>query len=194
MWTGRQKMAVADWGFAGEAEFSQFVPGKILSGNVFDSVNNDGSSAAESEFDADSFYLVRRTLAFVWPYACSSSAGREAITTITRAMIDVTRLTNDSSASDRIATDPVRRYPPPLSRIVAAAVATASAAYRVGEACFNRLLAGPVASANNPGRRRAAQSASVVNGPPAAASTGPRTPKLERSPTSICGPNDRRFP
>ena len=34
MWTGKQKMAVSDWGFAGEAEFSQFVPGKMLGDNV----------------------------------------------------------------------------------------------------------------------------------------------------------------
>lgn len=86
MWTGRQKMAVHDWGFAGEAEFSQFVPGKMLGDNVFGSVGGTdaeggGAGASASKEDAsdkgkgaqavdpDGWYLVRRTLAFVWPYA-----------------------------------------------------------------------------------------------------------------------------
>ncbi|MGV9710345.1 hypothetical protein ACWDTI_06750 [Gordonia sp. NPDC003424] len=68
MWTGRQKMAVADWGFAGEAEFNQFVPGKMLGDNVFGSMGADDSPASASGFDPDAYYLVRRTLAFVWPY------------------------------------------------------------------------------------------------------------------------------
>lgn len=68
MWTGKQKMAVADWGFAGEAEFSQFVPGKMLGDNVFSSLGEDSDEAQESEYDPDSYYLVRRMLAFVWPY------------------------------------------------------------------------------------------------------------------------------
>ncbi|OLT35973.1 hypothetical protein BJF84_12175 [Rhodococcus sp. CUA-806] len=67
MWTGRQKMAVHDWGFGGEAEFSQFVPGSLLGDNVFQSVNNEPSTT-DAHYDADSFYLVRRTLAFMWPY------------------------------------------------------------------------------------------------------------------------------
>lgn len=66
MWTGKQKMAVNDWGFAGEAEFSQFVPGALLGENVFQSLGNDPS--ASSEYDAEAFYLIRRKLAFVWPY------------------------------------------------------------------------------------------------------------------------------
>ncbi|WP_172652901.1 hypothetical protein [Rhodococcus opacus] len=66
MWTGKQKMAVNDWGFAGEAEFNQFVPGFLLGNNVFQFADQD--TAAESRYDADSYYLVRRTLAFVWPY------------------------------------------------------------------------------------------------------------------------------
>src|SRR5687768_17990882 len=49
----------------------------------------------------------------------------------TRAMIEVTRLTRDSSASDRIATESVRRYAPPFSPIVAMAAATAGTAKRV---------------------------------------------------------------
>ncbi|GAA4484329.1 hypothetical protein GCM10023094_37310 [Rhodococcus olei] len=66
MWTGKQKMAVSDWGFAGEAEFSQFVPGKMLGDNVFSSIDENGP--VSSEYDGDAYYLVRRTLAFVWPY------------------------------------------------------------------------------------------------------------------------------
>ncbi|AZG44152.1 hypothetical protein [Gordonia insulae] len=74
MWTGRQKMAVADWGFAGEAEFSQFVPGRMLGDNVFGALAEDGDGAGSEEtsagsgYDPDAYYLVRRTLAFVWPY------------------------------------------------------------------------------------------------------------------------------
>ncbi|KAL1404851.1 hypothetical protein Q8F55_008462 [Vanrija albida] len=70
MWTGRQKMAVHDWGFAGEAEFSQFVPGKMLGDDVFGSIGNDPTAApaASSKFDPEGWYLVRRTLAFVWHY------------------------------------------------------------------------------------------------------------------------------
>ena len=70
MWTGRQKMAVADWGFAGEAEFSQFVPGGMLGDNVFASVGTevDEAPGTGSAYDPDTWYLVRRTLAFVWPY------------------------------------------------------------------------------------------------------------------------------
>lgn len=71
MWTGRQKMAVADWGFAGEAQFSQFVPGKMLGDNVFAEVGSEGAEGEkenESPYDPEKWYLVRRTLAFVWPY------------------------------------------------------------------------------------------------------------------------------
>ncbi|QTI68628.1 hypothetical protein [Gordonia polyisoprenivorans] len=73
MWTGRQKMAVADWGFAGEAEFSQFVPGSMLGDNVFASLGEQGPSDGPAAhdpaaYDPDAYYLVRRTLAFVWPY------------------------------------------------------------------------------------------------------------------------------
>ncbi|MDI6627750.1 MAG: hypothetical protein QME72_08530 [Rhodococcus sp. (in: high G+C Gram-positive bacteria)] len=67
MWTGKQKMAVNDWGFAGEAEFSQFVPGHLLRENVFDGIK-DGDVAEVSTYDSSVYYLVRRTLAFVWPY------------------------------------------------------------------------------------------------------------------------------
>lgn len=66
MWTGKQKMAVNDWGFAGEAEFSQFVPGVLLGDNVFQSMGK--VDVASTQYDPDAFYLVRRTLAFVWHY------------------------------------------------------------------------------------------------------------------------------
>ncbi|EID71905.1 MULTISPECIES: hypothetical protein [Rhodococcus] len=65
MRTGKQKMAANDWGFAGEAEFNQFVPASLLGDNVFQF--DDQDTATESQYDADS-HLVRRTLAFVWPY------------------------------------------------------------------------------------------------------------------------------
>lgn len=68
MWTGKQKMAVADWGFAGEAEFSQFVPGNMMGDNVFGSLGDDSTKETASAYDPDAYYLVRRTLAFVWPY------------------------------------------------------------------------------------------------------------------------------
>lgn len=68
MWTGRQKIAVGDFGFAGEAEFSQFVPGRMLGDNVFASLGEDAAEATPSVYDPDAYYLVRRTLAFVWPY------------------------------------------------------------------------------------------------------------------------------
>ncbi|WP_280180846.1 hypothetical protein [Nocardia farcinica] len=67
MWTGRQRIAVGDHGFAGEAEFSQFVPGKMLGDNVFTSMD-DAAAKTDSGYDPDAYYLVRRTLAFVWPY------------------------------------------------------------------------------------------------------------------------------
>ncbi|WP_353171541.1 hypothetical protein [Acinetobacter rudis] len=66
MWSGKQKMAVNDWGFAGEIEFSQFVPGARLAENIFQSLGNE--PCENSEYDADTFYIIRRKLAFVWPY------------------------------------------------------------------------------------------------------------------------------
>ncbi|MDR2256517.1 MAG: hypothetical protein LBE25_11020 [Arthrobacter sp.] len=64
MWTGKQKMAVSDWGFAGEAEFSQFVPGHLLGDDVFGSLGEQSASEQQDE----SWFLVRRKLAFFWPY------------------------------------------------------------------------------------------------------------------------------
>ncbi|KLT45573.1 hypothetical protein CC85DRAFT_310380 [Cutaneotrichosporon oleaginosum] len=76
MWTGRQRMAVHDWGFAGEAQFSQFVPGRMMADNVFAAVGGEAQAQAQAEggnkeggVDPDAWYLVRRTFAFVWPYA-----------------------------------------------------------------------------------------------------------------------------
>jgi hypothetical protein len=56
IWPVEQILAVADWGFSGEAQFNQFVPGKVL--------------AAEGEDidDPDAIYLVSLTLAQVWRY------------------------------------------------------------------------------------------------------------------------------
>lgn len=65
MWTGKQHMAVHDWGFAGEAEFSQFVPESAMGGdNVFGDMDAGAGGAKEGE----KWFLVRRRLAFVWPY------------------------------------------------------------------------------------------------------------------------------
>lgn len=69
MWTGHQKMAVNDFGFAGEAEFSQFVPGAMLGDTVFGNVGNEPSQDdGTGDVIRDRWYLVRRTLAFFWPY------------------------------------------------------------------------------------------------------------------------------
>lgn len=51
MWTGKQKISVGDYGFSGEAEFSQFVPGKILGDNVFSPLTDDDEKTAESAYD-----------------------------------------------------------------------------------------------------------------------------------------------
>ncbi|GAB2644904.1 hypothetical protein GCM10027068_25620 [Prescottella soli] len=73
MWTGDSKFAVSDHGFSGETLFSQFVPGRILGDGVFGAVHaGESSTNADSDsaaaIDPDGWYLVRRTLAFVWPY------------------------------------------------------------------------------------------------------------------------------
>ncbi|MFE3293199.1 hypothetical protein [Rhodococcus sp. NPDC059234] len=73
MWTKDSKFSVGDHGFAGETLFSQFVPGRILGDGVFGAVHSgDSGSGApldrSSEINPDGWYLVRRTLAFVWPY------------------------------------------------------------------------------------------------------------------------------
>ena len=47
--------------------------------------------------------------ALLWPYAWSSSAGRDATVSMLSAITAPTRLTMDSTASERRPTDPVRR-------------------------------------------------------------------------------------
>ncbi len=71
MWTGDSKFSVSDHGFSGETLFSQFVPGRILGDGVFGAVHAGEASADKDSagtIDPDGWYLVRRTLAFVWPY------------------------------------------------------------------------------------------------------------------------------
>ncbi|GAA2898226.1 hypothetical protein GCM10010472_65800 [Pseudonocardia halophobica] len=73
MWTSNAKLAVADWGFAGEVQFNQFVKGSVLREGVFagiaDAASTDGAERSAEEYDADAIYLVRRPIAYVWPYA-----------------------------------------------------------------------------------------------------------------------------
>ncbi|GAA2920188.1 hypothetical protein JOD62_000413 [Microbacterium keratanolyticum] len=73
MWIKDAKIAVGDWGFAGEVLFSQFIPGRMMSGKVFSNVAAGGDLTESEVFDADAWYLVRRTLCFNWPY---DAAGR----------------------------------------------------------------------------------------------------------------------
>lgn len=73
MWTQESKFSVGDHGFAGETLFSQFVPGRILGDGVFGAVHageasTETTSANATAIDPEGWYLVRRTLAFVWPY------------------------------------------------------------------------------------------------------------------------------
>ncbi|MEU6265180.1 hypothetical protein [Saccharopolyspora shandongensis] len=60
MWVVDQDIAVNDHGFSGEVEFNAFVPAPMLEDNAFGNVR-----AGE---DLSEIYLLRRTLAFVWPY------------------------------------------------------------------------------------------------------------------------------
>ncbi|MET4538386.1 hypothetical protein ABIE37_000141 [Arthrobacter bambusae] len=53
IWPDRQLVAVADWGFAAEAEFKHFMPGHLLGGEVD---------------DQNATYLVTQTLGMAWPY------------------------------------------------------------------------------------------------------------------------------
>ncbi|MFI0469587.1 hypothetical protein ACH347_36420 [Saccharopolyspora sp. 5N102] len=60
MWVNNQNISVNDTGFSGELEFFEFVPEAMLGGEtVFGSVQ----SGAPGEV-----YLLKRTLAFHWPY------------------------------------------------------------------------------------------------------------------------------
>ncbi|OTG86115.1 hypothetical protein B9T31_08730 [Acinetobacter sp. ANC 4558] len=109
MWTGKQKMAVNDWGFAGEAEFSQFVPGSLLGDNVFQSMDNTGATAGASEYDADAFYLIRRTLAFVWHYNSDGKMIGEHVYEDTQSKV-ITKVAN----SDVITAERARELLSPL--------------------------------------------------------------------------------
>lgn len=60
MWVNQQDIAVNDHGFSGEVEFCAFVPAPMLGDSPFASVK-----AGE---DPTEMYLLKRTLAFVWPY------------------------------------------------------------------------------------------------------------------------------
>ncbi len=59
MWVNSQDIAVNDHGFSGEAEFYAFVPAPMLGESAF----ANGRAGETSEM-----YLLKRTLAFVWPY------------------------------------------------------------------------------------------------------------------------------
>ncbi|MER5371187.1 hypothetical protein [Streptomyces sp. NPDC002722] len=60
MWVTEQDIAVNDRGFSGELEFHHFMPGAMLGDSVFGSVQA-GNHYTE-------IYLLKRTLAFAWPY------------------------------------------------------------------------------------------------------------------------------
>ncbi|MFF8772152.1 hypothetical protein [Kitasatospora sp. NPDC015120] len=60
MWVADQDIAVNDRGFSGEVVFNAFVPAPMLGESAFGNVR-----AGE---DPGEIYLLRRTLAFVWPY------------------------------------------------------------------------------------------------------------------------------
>nr|WP_199728422.1 MULTISPECIES: hypothetical protein [unclassified Pseudoxanthomonas] len=65
----------------------------------------------------------------LWPKWWSSSAGRAAMVSETRATMAATRLTIDSAASDSRPTEPVIAQALPLSSTVSTAVTMASQAY-----------------------------------------------------------------
>ncbi len=56
LWPVEQVVAVADWGFAAEALFRQFVPGSLLAA--------DGTDID----DPEATYLVTHVYSMVWPY------------------------------------------------------------------------------------------------------------------------------
>lgn len=56
IWPVEQVVAVADWGFAGEATFNHFVPGKML------------AQEGEDVDDLDAMYLVTTRLLQAWHY------------------------------------------------------------------------------------------------------------------------------
>ncbi|PXY23205.1 hypothetical protein DI005_17360 [Prauserella sp. PE36] len=60
MWVADQDIAVNDHGFSGEVVFKAFVPAPMLGESAFSNVR-----AGE---DPSEMYLLKRTMAFVWPY------------------------------------------------------------------------------------------------------------------------------
>lgn len=60
MWVGENDLAVNDHGFSGEVEFYGFVPAPMLGESAFANVRPGD--------DPGEMYLLKRTLAFVWPY------------------------------------------------------------------------------------------------------------------------------
>ncbi|TKG61847.1 hypothetical protein [Prauserella endophytica] len=60
MWVADQHIAVNDHGFSGEVVFKAFVPAPMLGESAFSNVR-----AGE---DPSEMYLLKRTMAFVWPY------------------------------------------------------------------------------------------------------------------------------
>jgi hypothetical protein len=60
MWISDGEIAVGDHGFSGEVLFSAFVPAPMLGESPFDDVRAGD--------DPGEMFLLRRTLAFVWPY------------------------------------------------------------------------------------------------------------------------------
>jgi hypothetical protein len=60
MWISDADIAVNDGGFSGEVMFNAFVPAPMLGDSPFDNVRAGD--------DPSEMYLLRRTLAFVWPY------------------------------------------------------------------------------------------------------------------------------
>src|SRR5512136_1576510 len=56
--------------------------------------------------------------ALSWPKLCIRSAGFATMVSAPKATSAATRLTDDSAASDRRLTEPVRKYAPNLSNIV----------------------------------------------------------------------------
>lgn len=60
MWVNEQDIAVGDHGFSGEVEFLGFMPRTMVRESVFDRI--------EAGENPDDMVLLKRTLAFVWPY------------------------------------------------------------------------------------------------------------------------------
>lgn len=68
MWIGETNLAVSDWGFSGEVVFHQFLPGGMLADSVFSKLQAGDTTAGSDIDDPAATYLLRRTMAFAWPY------------------------------------------------------------------------------------------------------------------------------